>query len=103
MHRKLEPGLIQVYTGDGKGKTTAALGLALRAAGQGLQVVVIPWAEVFLADESIGQTPMGKVPAAVGQHALALRHPELGEQRKTVVIRPGETTLVRVTLQGTSG
>ena len=26
------PGLVQVYTGDGKGKTTAALGLALRAA-----------------------------------------------------------------------
>ena len=31
-------GYIQVYTGDGKGKTTAALGLALRAAGAGLPV-----------------------------------------------------------------
>jgi cob(I)alamin adenosyltransferase len=33
-------GYIQVYTGDGKGKTTAALGLALRAAGAGLRVYI---------------------------------------------------------------
>lgn len=36
-----EEGMIQVYTGDGKGKTTAALGLALRAAGHGLQVYIV--------------------------------------------------------------
>ena len=33
-------GYIQVYTGDGKGKTTAALGLALRAVGAGLKVYI---------------------------------------------------------------
>jgi len=37
----LEKGLIQVYTGPGKGKTTAALGLALRAAGQDMKVYII--------------------------------------------------------------
>ncbi len=33
-------GYVQVYTGDGKGKTTAAIGLALRAAGAGLNVFI---------------------------------------------------------------
>ena len=34
-------GYIQVYTGNGKGKTTASLGLAVRAAGAGLQVFIV--------------------------------------------------------------
>jgi len=37
----LEKGMIQVYTGNGKGKTTAAIGLAVRAAGNGLSVLFV--------------------------------------------------------------
>ena len=36
----MKKGYLQVYTGNGKGKTTASLGLAVRAAGSGLNVVI---------------------------------------------------------------
>ena len=54
----LERGCTQVYTGNGKGKTTAALGLALRAVGRGLKVCVFqfikgggPYGEHLIADK----------------------------------------------------
>ena len=44
-------GYVQVYTGDGKGKTTAAMGLALRAAGAGLKVYIAQ----FVKSERYGE------------------------------------------------
>ncbi|MGI6713061.1 MAG: cob(I)yrinic acid a,c-diamide adenosyltransferase [Bacillota bacterium] len=41
LKERLEYGLIQVYTGNAKGKSTAAFGLAIRAAGHGFKVVII--------------------------------------------------------------
>lgn len=41
MERTDRHGLIMVYTGDGKGKTTAALGLAMRAIGHGFKVFMV--------------------------------------------------------------
>ena len=47
-------GMIQVYYGDGKGKTTAAVGLALRALGAGLRVTVVQ----FLKGRPSGEVEM---------------------------------------------
>jgi len=45
------PGYVHVYTGDGKGKTTAALGLALRAAGAGWNVFIAQFAKGIATSE----------------------------------------------------
>jgi len=49
-------GFIQVYTGNGKGKTTAALGLALRAAGSGFKTYVAQ----FLKGQPTGEIEAAK-------------------------------------------
>lgn len=53
---KLTKGLVQVYTGNGKGKTTASLGLVFRALGHGLRVHVMQFMK--------GQTIYGELESA---------------------------------------
>ena len=50
--KKLERGFIQIYTGNGKGKTTAAIGQAVRAAGAGLKSYIIQFMKDFPYNES---------------------------------------------------
>lgn len=47
-------GLVIVYTGEGKGKTTASLGLALRAAGYNKKVLIIQFGKVWFTGEIEG-------------------------------------------------
>ena len=48
---KLDKGFIQIYTGNGKGKTTAALGQAIRAAGYGLNVYIVQFMKEYPYNE----------------------------------------------------
>ena len=102
---KLEKGLVQVYTGKGKGKTSAAFGLALRAIGRGLKVYVIQfikggfdYGELYIVDklpnlklkafgrgEFVTEKPPGKEDVELAQEALALAEE---------VVRSGEYDIV---------
>lgn len=53
-YKETNHGLVIVYTGEGKGKTTAALGLALRAAGYKRKVLIIQFGKTWFTGELEG-------------------------------------------------
>jgi cob(I)alamin adenosyltransferase len=61
MAGRLKKGLVQVYTGNGKGKTSAALGLALRAAGAGLKVLICQFMKGRPSCETIALKKIGNI------------------------------------------
>ncbi len=78
-----ERGLIQVYTGDGKGKSTAAIGQAVRAAGHGFKVGFVSF---FKDPETFGcgeYEPLQKL--GIKTSFFARRHPHFYKE-----ISPGE-------------
>ena len=46
----------------------------------------VPWAEVWVDGEKVGDTPIGNLTLAIGPHEIVFRHPELGEQRHATTI-----------------
>ena len=61
-----------------------------------LQIVVLPWADVYVDGRHVGQTPLEKLKVPVGRHTVIFRHPQLGEQQRQVDIRSLEVTLLRL-------
>ena len=46
----------------------------------------VPWAEVWVDGEKVGDTPIGNLSLAIGAHEIVFRHPDLGEQRHAATI-----------------
>jgi cob(I)alamin adenosyltransferase len=67
MNKDFQKAFVQVYTGDGKGKTTAALGLAIRALGAGLSVYIGQFIKGMRYSEI---AMLEKIGAMVGENRL---------------------------------
>ena len=46
----------------------------------------VPWAEVWVDGEKIGDTPIGNLSLTIGSHEVVFRHPDLGEQRHAATV-----------------
>lgn len=59
----------------------------------------VPWAEVWVDGQQVGETPLGNVALPVGTHDVLFRHPELGEKRVRAVVTMGAPAKVSVDLR----
>ena len=59
-----------------------------------------PWAEVWIAGERIGETPIANLPRRVGSYEIVFRHPQLGERRENVVVTLRQPVRLGVDMRG---
>jgi hypothetical protein len=58
-----------------------------------------PWAEVWIDGRKVGETPLGHVQLTIGPHDVQFRHPELGDQSRTLVVTTGAIALLSVEMK----
>ena len=56
-----------------------------------------PWAEVWIDNQSVGETPLAHLEVPVGEHEVIFRHPEFGERRQQVIVRADGVTRASTT------
>ena len=59
----------------------------------------IPWADVWIDGEKVGETPIGNLPLTIGTHEVIFRHPDLGEQRQLATVTLTAPTRVSVDMR----
>jgi len=64
-----------------------------------LHINAVPWAEVWIDGERIGETPIGNLQARIGNHEIVFRHPELGERRTTAMVTLTEPVRISMDLR----
>ncbi len=56
-----------------------------------------PWAEVWIDNRPVGETPLANVEIPIGEHEVVFRHPNLGERRQNVIVRADVVTRASTT------
>lgn len=62
-------------------------------------VNALPWAEVWIDGEKVGETPIGNVSVPIGAHEIVFRHPDLGEQHYSATVSLNAPARVSVDLR----
>jgi hypothetical protein len=58
-----------------------------------------PWADVWIDGTSVGQTPIGNLPLAIGSHEIVFKHPDLGEQKHVALVTLNTPTRLSVDMR----
>jgi PEGA domain len=66
---------------------------------QRLALNAVPWAEVWVDGEKVGETPIGDLKVSVGPHEILFRHPDLGEQRHAITVTAASPARLSVDLR----
>jgi PEGA domain len=64
-----------------------------------ININAVPWAEVLVDGKPVGETPIGNLSIALGEHEIVFRHPQLGEVRRTAVVRSDAVARVSANLE----
>lgn len=64
-----------------------------------MHINAVPWADVWIDGERIGETPIGNLQARIGSREVVFRHPELGERRTTVMVTLKEPVRISMDLR----
>jgi len=64
-----------------------------------IAINALPWADVWIDGERVGETPIGNLQLAIGPHEILFRHPELGEQKYAATVTLAAPARVSVDLR----
>jgi hypothetical protein len=64
-----------------------------------LSINALPWAEVWVGGERVGETPIANLSRPIGTHNVILRHPQFGERRATVTVSLKETARLGIDMR----